>query len=253
MAKQFAEKVAIVTGTASPRGLGRAIVNKIAEEGGSIVLVDLKQEDVDKAAKETADTYGVKTIGVACNVTKPEDCDNVINKTKETFGRLDFLVNNAGVLKDTLIMRMSEQDWDFVMDVNLKGVFLMTKAATKLILKAPSGRIVNISSISGLLGQAGQANYSSSKAGLIGLTKVCAREFSSRGVLVNAICPGYVQTDMTSALSEDIQNMLKDMVPLKRAATPNDIAGAVKFYLTDDASYITGTVLRVDGGTAIGL
>lgn len=178
MPKQFEGKVALVTGTASPRGLGRAIVNRIAEEGCSIVLVDLKQEAVDIAAKEVADAYGVKTIGVACNVTKLEDCDNAIAKTKDTFGKLDFLVNNAGVLKDTLIMRMTEADWDMVIDVNLKGVFLMTKAATKLILKADSGRIVNISSIAGLLGSPGQANYASSKAGVIALTKTCAREFS---------------------------------------------------------------------------
>lgn len=253
MPKQFEGKVALVTGTASPRGLGRAIVNRIAEEGCSIVLVDLKQEAVDIAAKEVADAYGVKTIGVACNVTKLEDCDNAIAKTKDTFGKLDFLVNNAGVLKDTLIMRMTEADWDMVIDVNLKGVFLMTKAATKLILKADSGRIVNISSIAGLLGSPGQANYASSKAGVIALTKTCAREFSGRNVLVNAVCPGYIQTDMTSALPPEVQEKLKEMVPLKRAATTNDVAGVVRFYLSDDASYITGTILRVDGGTAIGL
>ena len=253
MAKEFEKKVAIVTGTASPRGLGRAICNRIAEEGGSLVMVDLKQDQCEAAAKEVSDTYGVKAIGIACNVTKYSDCENVMAKTKETFGKLDFLVNNAGVLKDNLLMRMSEEDFDFVMDVNLKGVFLMTKASAKLILKAESGRIVNISSISGLVGQAAQANYSSSKAGVIALTKVTAREFSGRGVLVNAVCPGYVHTDMTGSLPADIQEKLKEMVPLKRPATPEDIAGAVRFFLGKESSYITGTILRVDGGGAIGM
>ncbi len=192
-------------------------------------------------------------MGISCNVSKSADCENVISKVKEKFGRLDFLVNNAGVLRDNLLMRMSEEDWDLVVDVNLKGVFLMTKAASKLLLKSPSGRIVNISSVSGLVGQAAQANYSSSKAGVIALTKVSAREFSGRGVTVNAICPGYIQTDMTSALPPEIQEKLKEMVPLKRPATPDDISGTVKFFVSEDASYITGTYLRVDGGAAIGM
>lgn len=253
MEKHFEGKVAIVTGTASPRGLGRAICNRIAKEGCNLVMVDLNQEACDQAAKEVADTYGVKAIGVACNVTKASDCDNVIAQTKSTFNKLDFLVNNAGVLKDTLLLRMTEEDWDFVLDVNLKGVFLMIKAASKLILKSTSGRIVNISSVSGLTGQPAQANYSSSKAGVIALTKVCAREFAGRGVLVNAICPGYVQTDMTGSLADDVQEKLKEMVPLKRPATPDDIANSVRFFLSDDASYVTGTYLRVDGGAAIGM
>lgn len=250
--KAFEGKVAIVTGTASPRGLGRAICNRIASEGCSIVMVDLKQDACNIAAKEVSEAYGIKTIGIACNVSKLQDCENVITKTKEAFGKLDYLVNNAGVLKDTLLIRMTEEDWDLVLDVNLKGVFLMTKAASKLILKSQNGRIVNISSVSGLLGQAAQANYASSKAGVLALTKVSAREFAGRGVTVNAICPGYFQTDMTGALPPEIQQKLQDMVPLKRSASPADIAGAVRFFLSDDASYITGTTLRVDGGLAIG-
>lgn len=253
MNEYFKDKVALVTGGASPRGLGRAIANRLAKEGVSIVLIDLNAEQIEKAAKEVADSYGVKTLGVACNVSKQVDCENVMAKVKEGFGRLDFLINNAGVLKDNLLMRMSEEDWDLVIDVNLKGVFLMTKAASKFLLKSPAGRIVNISSISGIVGQAAQANYSSSKAGVIALTKVSAREFSGRGVTVNAICPGYIQTDMTSALPPEIQEKLKEMVPLKRAATPDDIAGTVKFFVSEDASYITGTYLRVDGGAAIGM
>jgi 3-oxoacyl-[acyl-carrier protein] reductase len=253
MNKEFENKVAIITGTASPRGLGRAIANRIAEEGGSLVLVDLNQELVELAAQEISQKYNVKAIGVSCNVTKFSDCEKVITQTKEVFGKLDFLVNNAGVLKDNLLIRMSEQDFDLVMNVNLKGVFLMTKAAAKLLLKAESGRIVNISSVSGLSGQPAQANYSSSKAGVIALTKVTAREFAGRGVLVNAVCPGYIQTDMTGSLPAEIQEKLKEVVPLKRAATPEDVAGVVRFFLSKDASYITGTHLRVDGGGAIGM
>lgn len=253
MSEYFKDKVALITGAASPRGLGRAIANRLAKEGVSLVLVDLNQEAISQAADEVAKTYNVKTLGLACNVTKAGDCENVVNKTKEVFGRLDFLVNNAGVLKDNLLLRMSEEDWDLVLNVNLKGVFLMTKACAKLILKSLSGRIVNISSVSGLSGQPAQANYSSSKAGVIALTKVCAREFAGRNVTVNAVCPGFIQTDMTGALPKDVQEKLTEFVPLKRAATPDDVAGVVRFYLSEDASYITGTYLRVDGGGAIGM
>ena len=253
MSEYFKDKVGLVTGSASSRGLGRAVVNRIAREGSSIVILDLNEEAVEKAAEEVRTTFGVKVIGIACNVTKEEDCNKVAGKIKDEFGRLDFLVNNAGVLKDNLLMRMTESDWDLVMDVNLKGVFLMTKATSKLILKSPTGRIVNISSVSGLVGQAAQANYSSSKAGVIALTKVSAREFSGRSVTVNAVCPGFIQTDMTDALPEEIRKKLMEMVPLKKLATSDDVAGAVKFYLGEDAGYITGTVLRVDGGAAIGM
>lgn len=231
MSKQFEGKVALVTGAASPRGLGRAIANTIAKEGGDIVLVDLNKEQIEQAAADVAKEFGVKTLGLSCNVAKPEDCDSVIAGVKEKFGKLDFLVNNAGVLKDNLFIRMSEQEFDFVLDVNLKGVFLMTKYASKLLLKAESGRIVNISSVSGLTGQPGQANYSSSKAGVIALTKVAAREFAGRNVLVNAVCPGYVQTDMTASLPEEVQKKLTDpsFIPLRRPGTQQEIANAVKF------------------------
>ncbi|EPG65721.1 glucose 1-dehydrogenase [Leptospira wolffii] len=255
MAKQFEGKVALVTGAASPRGLGRAIANTIARDGGDVVVVDLNKEQIEQAAAEIAKEFGVKTLGFPVNVTKPEDCDAAISAVKEKFGKLDFLVNNAGVLKDNLFIRMSEQEFDFVMDVNAKGVFLMTKSASKLLLKAPSGRIVNISSLSGLSGQPGQANYSSSKAAVIALTKVAAREFSGRNVLVNAVCPGYVQTDMTASLPEEVQKKLTDpmFIPLKRPGTQQEIANAVEFFLSDKASYITGTFLRVDGGAGIGM
>lgn len=255
MSKEFEGKVALVTGAASPVGLGRAIANRLASEGATIVVVDLNQEKIEEAAKELEKAYGVKAVGLACNVTKPDDCDSVITKIKELFGRLDILVNNAGVLKDNLVMRMSEADFDFVMDVNCKGVFLMTKSATKLILKAPDGRIVNISSVSGLTGQPGQANYSASKAGVIALTKVFAREFSGRNVLVNAVCPGFIKTDMTGTLPEEVQKKLTDpaFIPLKRPGNQEEVASTVKFFCSKDSSYITGTFLRVDGGAAIGM
>lgn len=253
MSDYFKDKVALVTGSASPRGLGRAIVNRLAEEGTTIVILDLQEDSVKNAAVEVKEKFGVKTLGIACNVTKEEDCNKAVSHVKEQLGRLDFLVNNAGVLKDNLLMRMTESDWDLVIDVNLKGVFLMTKASSKLILKSPTGRIVNISSVSGLSGQPAQANYSSSKAGVIALTKVSAREFAGRGVTVNAICPGFISTDMTDALPDDIRKKLSEMVPLKKLATPNDVAGAVKFFIGEDASYITGTTLRVDGGAGIGM
>ncbi|MCB1156913.1 MAG: SDR family oxidoreductase [Leptospiraceae bacterium] len=253
MVKEFEGKVAIVTGTASPRGLGRAICNRIAEGGGTLIMVDLDQAACDAAAKEVADAYGVKAIGVAANVTNAEQCENVAKIAKDQFGRIDFLVNNAGLVRDTLLLRMSEDMWDLVVDVNLKGPFLMTKAASKLIMKAPSGRIVNISSIAGLVGSAGQANYASAKAGLIGFTKVTAREFASRGVLVNAVCPGYVKTELTDALPEAVQAELDKVKALAYHVTPKDIANAVRFFLSDDSKCVTGTALRVDSGAAIGM
>ncbi len=255
MAKEFEGKVALITGAASPIGLGRAIANRLASEGASIVVLDLNQEKIEEAARAIEKEYGVKAIGIACNVTKLEDCESAISKVKDSFGRLDILVNNAGVLKDNLVLRMSEEDFDFVMDVNCKGVFLMTKAATKLILKAPDGRIVNISSVSGLTGQPGQANYSASKAAVIAMTKVFAREFAGRNVLVNAVCPGYIQTEMTGSLPEEVQKKLTDpaFIPLKRPGKQAEIAAAVRFFCSSDSSYITGTYLRVDGGAAIGM
>jgi len=255
MDKEFNGKVALVTGAASPIGLGRAISNRIASHGANLALVDLDSSKIEQAAKEIESTYHVKCFGYACNVTKLEDCESTIQSIKNDFGKLDFLVNNAGVLKDNLLIRMSESEFDLVMDVNCKGVFLMTKAASKLILKSESGRIVNIASVSGLTGQPGQANYSTSKAGVIALTKVSAREFSGRGVLVNAVAPGYVQTEMTETLSKEVQQKLTDpaIIPLKRPAKQTEVAAAVKFFLSEDSSYITGTVLRVDGGAAIGM
>lgn len=255
MGNMFSKKIGLVTGAASPVGLGRAIAKSIAAEAGTVIVVDLDQAAAESAAKEIAAEFGVETLGMACNVTKEEDCTSVVKQVKERFGGLDFLINNAGLLKDNLLMRMSEADYDAVMDVNLKGVFLMTKACSRLLLKSKSGRIVNISSVSGLVGQPGQANYSSSKAGVIALTKVSAREFAGKGVLVNAICPGFIMTDMTKVLPDQVKEKLTDpsVIPLARPGSQDDVANAVKFYLSDMSSYVTGTVLRVDGGAAIGM
>ncbi|MBI3396292.1 MAG: 3-oxoacyl-ACP reductase FabG [Spirochaetia bacterium] len=249
--KPFSNKVALVTGSA--RGIGRAIAEDLAEWGANQVILDVRQEDCDKTASEIAATYGVKAVGVACNITKKSDVEAAADKVKSTFGTLHFLVNNAGVLKDNLLLRMKEEEWDLVMNVNLKGAFLMTQAMMRYMMKAEGGsRIVNVSSISGVLGQVGQANYSSSKAGLIGLTKVTAREYASKGVLCNAICPGFVLTDLTKDLPEEVKTALQDMVPLKRAGTVKDISRVVRFLCSEDASYITGNIIKIDGGAATG-
>ena len=189
-----------------------------------------------------------EVISVVCDVSDPEQISELMNKTKEHFGSVDVLVNNAGVTRDTLLMRMKEEDWDFVLKVNLKGAFLATQSAARIMLKQRSGRIINISSVVGLMGNAGQANYSASKAGLIGLTKSSAKELASRGVTVNAIAPGYIETEMTESLPEAARQAFLDNIPLKRPGTPEDIADTALFLASDLASYITGQVIQVDGG-----
>lgn len=241
----FQDKVVLVTGSA--RGIGRAIAEKFVELGAKVVISDLNQEAVEIVAAEIGDS----SIGVAANVVKPDDIENLLAKTVEKFGRIDVLVNNAGITRDTLMMRMSEDDWDRVLDTNLKGAFLVTKAAARLMMKQRSGRIVNISSVVGLIGNAGQVNYSSSKAGLIGLTKSAAKELASRGVTVNAVAPGFIETDMTKALSDTARENLLSVVPAKRTGQPDDVATAVVFLASDEAAYITGEVIRVDGGMAM--
>ncbi|MBW7858952.1 MAG: glucose 1-dehydrogenase, partial [Leptonema sp. (in: Bacteria)] len=242
--KPFQGKTALVTGSA--RGIGRAIAEDLAAWGANQVILDVKQEDCDRTAKEIADATGVKTIAVACNVTKSAEVAQAVNKVKSEFGGLDFLVNNAGILRDNLLLRMKEEEWDVVMDVNMKGPFLVTQGFLSMLLKAKGGgRIVNISSISGLLGQAGQANYASSKSGLIGFTKVVAREYAKKGLLCNAICPGYVRTDLTDALPEPVKEELRKSVPLGRPGEVKDISRVVRFLCSEDAGFITGNVMRV--------
>ncbi|MBD3383268.1 MAG: 3-oxoacyl-[acyl-carrier-protein] reductase [candidate division Zixibacteria bacterium] len=238
------KKTAVVTGAG--RGIGFEIAKRFIKQGAHLVLSDISEELLSKA-KSALQKHG-EVISVVCDVSDPEQISELMNKTKEHFGSVDVLVNNAGVTRDTLLMRMKEEDWDFVLKVNLKGAFLATQSAARIMLKQRSGRIINISSVVGLMGNAGQANYSASKAGLIGLTKSSAKELASRGVTVNAIAPGYIETEMTESLPEAARQAFLDNIPLKRPGTPEDIADTALFLASDLASYITGQVIQVDGG-----
>ncbi|MDZ4817102.1 MAG: 3-oxoacyl-[acyl-carrier-protein] reductase [Verrucomicrobiota bacterium] len=240
-------KVALVTGAG--RGIGRAIALKLASEGATIVAVS--QSDTAVKMAEEIKALGQKAEGHALNVADFNAVQGWGEKVWAAHGRLDIIVNNAGVTRDTLLMKMNEDDWDTVMDVNLKGAFNITKAFTRPLLKQRSGKIINISSIVGLIGNVGQANYAASKAGLIGFTKSCAREFASRGINVNAVCPGFIDTDMTSKLSQEIKEILLAKIPLNRFGDANDVANAVCFLASDLAAYMTGQVITVDGGMVI--
>lgn len=241
----FSNKTVIVTGSA--RGIGRTIAERFAALNANIVISDLDQAAVDKVASE----IGGSAVGFRANVTSSDDVEQLFEKVKEHFGRVDVVVNNAGVTRDALMIRMDEKDWDMVLDINLKGSFLVTKTAARIMMKQRSGRIVNISSVVGVNGNAGQANYSASKAGLIGLTKSAAKELASRGVTVNAVAPGYIQTEMTESLSDAAKDSFLDRVLIRRPGTADDVAAAVLFLASDEASYITGQVLPVDGGLTI--
>jgi 3-oxoacyl-[acyl-carrier protein] reductase len=241
-------QVAIVTGAG--RGIGRAIALTLAGNGADVVVSDIVKESVDEVAGEIK-ALGRKSLAVVCNVSNFSDCENMVNASRDAFGKIDILVNNAGITRDNLIMRMSEEEWDAVLDVNLKSVFNCSKAVCRLMMKQRSGRIINISSVAGLVGNAGQANYSASKAGIIGLTKTLAKEFASRGILVNAIAPGFIRTKMTDVLPEDQRAALLKLIPLERIGEPEDVANAVLFLASPLASYITGQVLPVDGGMAM--
>ncbi len=247
----FKDRVAVITG--SQRGIGRAIAESLAEKGCNIVISDINAEGAQTTADEIAAKYGVKAIGVGCNVTKKEEQTALANAAVEKLGRLDIWVNNAGAIRDDLLMRMSEADWDLVQTVNLKGVFFGIQAATKVMMKAKYGKIVNISSVAGLVGSAGQANYASAKAGVIAITKTAAREYASRNITVNAVCPGFILTDMTSNLPEKWKEEVIKQTPLPKRGEPADIAKAVRFLASSDADFITGVILRVDGGMVIGL
>ncbi|MBL8033479.1 MAG: glucose 1-dehydrogenase [Leptospiraceae bacterium] len=247
----FKDRVAVITG--SQRGIGRAIAEAFAEQGGNIVISDINAEGAQKTADEIAAKYGVKAIGVGCNVTKKEEQTALANAAVEKLGRLDIWVNNAGAIRDDLLMRMSEADWDLVQTVNLKGVFFGIQAATKVMMKAKYGKIVNISSVAGLVGSAGQANYASAKAGVIAITKTAAREYASRNITVNAVCPGFILTDMTSGLPDKWKEEVIKQTPLPKRGEPADIAKAVRFLASSDADFITGVILRVDGGMVIGM
>ncbi len=239
------DKVALVTGAA--RGLGQAIAVKLAEAGADIALCDLNAEWLEETAEKVkalgrrAECYGV-------NVAEGDSVTAGIKAIEKDFGKIDVLVNNAGITKDGLLMRMSEADWDAVLNVNLKGTFLCTKAAMRGMMKQRSGTIVNIASVIGLMGNAGQANYAASKGGVIAFSKTVAKELSSRNVRCNAIAPGFIRTAMTDALDEEVQNKMKELIPLSRFGEPEDVANVVLFLASDASAYVTGQVISTCGG-----
>ncbi len=240
------DQVAIVTGGA--QGIGKAIGTALAKEGANIVVCDVNLEGSQKTASEFEATYKVKTLALKMDVTKIAECEDLVKQVMDKFGKVDILVNNAGITKDNLVMRMDDAEWDAVISVNLKGVFNCTKAVCRPMMKARSGRIINIASIVGLMGNAGQANYSASKGGVIAMTKTCAREFASRKILVNAIAPGFIRTPMTDKLTDEQKQNLSKLIPLERLGEAEDVANAALFLASPDSSYITGHVLSVNGG-----
>ena len=242
-------RVAVVTGGA--RGIGRAIVEKLALLGADVVIADMLIDLAEESAAEISKLTQRNLIALKVNVTDGKSTNELIDQTIKQFGKIDILVNNAGITRDTLILRMEEADWDAVLDVNLKGVFNCSKAAIRPMMKQRYGRIVNISSVSGQAGQAGQTNYSASKAGVIGFTKALAREVASRQITVNAVAPGFVPTYLTNDLPEDLKNSILSATPVGRMGKPEEIAAAVAFLASEEASYITGQVLAVDGGMAM--
>jgi 3-oxoacyl-[acyl-carrier protein] reductase len=242
-------KNAVVTGAA--RGIGKAIAQKLAKEGLNVVVSDVLIDDAAEVARELVESYGVKAIALKADVSNAEDAEKLIKTAVEELGSVDFLINNAGVTRDNLAVRMSEKEWDMVLDINLKGTFLCSQFASKEMMKKRFGRIVNMASVSGILGTAGQANYASSKAGVIALTKSFARELGKRNVCVNAIAPGFILTEMTEKLSDKVKEDYIANIPLKRGGTPEDIAEVVCFLISPAASYITGTVINVSGGLLI--
>ncbi|HAT4089690.1 3-oxoacyl-[acyl-carrier-protein] reductase [Clostridium perfringens] len=240
------DKVAIVTG--GTRGIGRAIALKLADKGANIVINYRNSDKEAEELKAILEEKGVKVLTVKCDISNFEDSKNLMNKCKEVFGKIDILVNNAGITKDTLIMRMKEEDFDSVIDVNLKGTFNCAKNASAIMLKQRFGKIINMTSVVGIAGNAGQVNYAASKAGVIGLTKSLAKELGSRGITVNAVAPGFINTDMTASLSEKVKEEASKNIPLKRLGDPEDVANLVGFLASDAANYITGQVINVDGG-----
>lgn len=246
---KFEGKTAVVTG--GSRGLGRAICLELARGGANVLFCYAGNEAAARETVQAVEELGAKALAVRCDVSDAAQVDALAKAAVEAFGRIDILVNNAGITRDNLLMRMSEADFDAVIDTNLKGTFLCMKAVSRLMLKQRYGRIVNVSSVVGLRGNAGQVNYAASKAGVVGMTKSLARELASRGVTVNAVAPGFMETDMTAALPEAARAAAQGSIPMNRLGAPEDVARAVAFLASDDAAYITGQVLAVDGGMAM--
>lgn len=240
------DKVALITGGA--RGLGRAIAEKLAAEKTKIVITDVNEPLAVATAEEIAKQYGVEALALKHDVSSEESTKEVVKAVVQRFSRIDILVNNAGVTRDARLMMMKLDDWDLVLKINLTGAFICTKLVSKQMLKQNSGRIINIASVVGQMGNVGQANYSASKAGLIGLTKTTAREMAERGVTVNAIAPGFIETDMTHVLPEEVSKRMLSQIPMNYYGKPEDVANAVLFLASDLAKYITGQVINVDGG-----
>jgi 3-oxoacyl-[acyl-carrier protein] reductase len=244
--KLLNEKTALITGAA--RGIGRGIALKLASEGANIAFSDIRYDEVSQQLENELAAMGVKAKGYASDAGSFDDAEKLVNEVFADFGKIDILVNNAGITRDTLLMRMSEADWDLVIKVNLKSIFNMTKAIQKVMLKQRFGSIINMSSIVGLGGNAGQSNYAASKAGLIGFTKSIAQELGSRNIRCNAIAPGFIETDMTAKLPQDVREEWIKTIPLRRAGTPGDVADVTLFLASDLSSYITGQVISVCGG-----
>jgi len=243
--KTLEGRVAIVTGAS--RGIGRVVALSLAEDGASVVVSGRDAARVESAAKEM-EVLRTPVLGVAADVARREDVDRLVDSTRARFGRIDILVNNAGITRDALLVRMKDEDWDEVLGVNLRGAFLMTRAVGKVMMRQKGGRIINIASVAGAMGNAGQVNYSAAKAGLIGMTKAAARELAHWGILVNAVAPGLIDTEMSAAMPADSRDALIAQIPLKRAGNARDVAEAVRFLVGDGASYVTGQVIHVNGG-----
>ncbi len=243
--KKLEGKIALVTG--GGQGIGRKIAERFLMEGAVAALCDVNREMVTSTAQELSETFGTARA-FFMNVAEESTVEDCVHEVVDEFGRIDILVNNAGITRDNLMMRMKKKDWDAVIAVNLSGTFNVSRAVIKYMVKARYGRIINLASVVGVVGNAGQVNYSASKAGVIGMTKTMAKELASRNINVNAIAPGYIETDMTKNLPDEAKQAFQNSIPLKRAGTPEDVANVAAFLASDDASYITGQVICVDGG-----